>query len=108
MRPARSVAGECPERQRGRTVNPLAYAFVGSSPTSPTSSQQLEIKYKVHFGHFPEWPFSCRNMLRFVRVYFPAFPGFPENFRQLHATCLRHEKLALYRLHAGGNRIAAA
>ena len=30
-------AGECPERQRGRTVNPLAYAFVGSSPTSPTS-----------------------------------------------------------------------
>jgi hypothetical protein len=30
------VKGECPERQRGRTVNPLAYAFVGSSPTSPT------------------------------------------------------------------------
>ena len=30
--------GECPERQRGRTVNPLAYAFVGSSPTSPTSA----------------------------------------------------------------------
>jgi hypothetical protein len=29
-------AGECPEWQRGRTVNPLAYAFVGSSPTSPT------------------------------------------------------------------------
>src|SRR5262245_21300277 len=29
--------GECPERQMGRTVNPLAYAFVGSSPTSPTS-----------------------------------------------------------------------
>ena len=35
----RSTAGECPERQRGRTVNPLAYAFVGSSPTSPTSSK---------------------------------------------------------------------
>src|ERR1700758_4105089 len=34
---ARLVAGECPERQRGRTVNPLAYAFVGSSPTSPTT-----------------------------------------------------------------------
>src|SRR5262245_26522112 len=30
-------SGECPERQRGRTVNPLADAFVGSSPTSPTS-----------------------------------------------------------------------
>src|SRR5213592_4214329 len=29
--------GECPEWQRGRTVNPLAYAFVGSSPTSPTT-----------------------------------------------------------------------
>jgi hypothetical protein len=32
-------AGECPEWQRGRTVNPLAYAFVGSSPTSPTTSK---------------------------------------------------------------------
>ena len=30
-------AGECPERQRGRTVNPLAYAFAGSSPASPTT-----------------------------------------------------------------------
>ena len=29
--------GECPEWQRGRTVNPLAFAFVGSSPTSPTT-----------------------------------------------------------------------
>ena len=28
--------GQCPERQRGRTVNPLAIAFVGSSPTWPT------------------------------------------------------------------------
>ena len=28
--------GECPERQGGRTVNPLAYAFVGSNSTSPT------------------------------------------------------------------------
>src|SRR3979490_539099 len=33
------AAGECPEWQRGRTVNPLAYAFVGSSPTSPTSQE---------------------------------------------------------------------
>src|SRR5688500_2127290 len=33
---SQSVKGECPERQRGRTVNPLANAFVGSSPTSPT------------------------------------------------------------------------
>src|SRR5262249_3086503 len=32
-----SSAGECPERQRGRTVNPLSDDFVGSSPTSPTS-----------------------------------------------------------------------
>src|SRR5262245_42474245 len=37
VRMQRETAGECPERQRGRTVNPLAYAFVGSSPTSPTS-----------------------------------------------------------------------
>src|SRR6516164_6117815 len=29
--------GERPERQRGRTVNPLAYAFVGPRPTSTTT-----------------------------------------------------------------------
>lgn len=28
--------GPCPERQRGETVNLLADAFVGSSPTGPT------------------------------------------------------------------------
>jgi hypothetical protein len=33
------ATGECPEWQRGRTVNPLAYAFVGSSPTSPTNQE---------------------------------------------------------------------
>ena len=33
--------GECPEWQRGRTVNPLAYAFAGSSPASPTSLRAL-------------------------------------------------------------------
>jgi hypothetical protein len=37
------ATGECPERQRGRTVNPLAYAFVGSSPTSPTTQSPREI-----------------------------------------------------------------
>src|SRR4029450_539599 len=40
VRMQRETAGECPERQRGRTVNPLADAFVGSSPTSPTSAAQ--------------------------------------------------------------------
>jgi hypothetical protein len=39
----RSTAGECPEWQRGRTVNPLAYAFVGSSPTSPTIPGEAEV-----------------------------------------------------------------
>ena len=39
-------AGECPERQRGRTVNPLAYAFVGSNPTSPTTlKNQHNLKF---------------------------------------------------------------
>src|SRR5262249_40283750 len=37
QRSARSAAGGGPERQRGGAVNPLAYAFVGSSPTSPTN-----------------------------------------------------------------------
>ena len=37
--------GQCPEWQRGRAVNPLALAFVGSSPTWPTNAhvaQQAE------------------------------------------------------------------
>src|SRR5215472_15746202 len=50
-------SGECPERQRGRTVNPLAYAFVGSSPTSPTS---LKIKEKRRIWPDQFRPFSCR------------------------------------------------
>ena len=33
------ATGECPERQRGRTVNPLAYAFVGSFLLPPPRSQ---------------------------------------------------------------------
>ena len=37
---ALSALGECPEWQRGGTVNPLAYAFVGSSPTSPTTRKE--------------------------------------------------------------------
>ena len=35
------IRGECPEWQRGGTVNPLLYGFVGSSPTSPTISQKM-------------------------------------------------------------------
>ena len=31
-----AILGECPEWQRGRTVNPLRYRFEGSSPSSPT------------------------------------------------------------------------
>src|SRR5262245_55196273 len=49
-------SGECPERQRGRTVNPLADAFVGSSPTSPTS---LKSEEKTHFWPVRFRPFSC-------------------------------------------------
>ena len=30
--------GRCPEWQRGRTVNPLAEAFEGSSPSRPTET----------------------------------------------------------------------
>ncbi len=36
MKAHRREMGQCPEWQRGRTVNPLADAFVGSSPTWPT------------------------------------------------------------------------
>src|SRR5262249_17765275 len=42
-RKSRNSAGlvECPEWQRGRTVNPLANAFVGSSPTSTTTQTAM-------------------------------------------------------------------
>src|SRR5215470_1109873 len=70
--------GECPERQRGRTVNPLAYAFVGSSPTSPTSSHRLENQRESSVSATSRRPISCRVMLPFVRVCFPLFSGIPE------------------------------
>src|SRR5215472_15385507 len=66
--------GECPERQRGRTVNPLAYAFVGSSPTSPTTRK---LKEKVRFWPPARRPFSCRAccvLFALVSRYFRAFP----------------------------------
>ena len=44
---ALSALGECPEWQRGGTVNPLAYAFVGSSPTSPTTRRSLTLSRRL-------------------------------------------------------------
>src|SRR5262249_28468892 len=50
-------SGECPERQRGRTVNPLADAFVGSSPTSPTI---LKPNVNLPSGPAQNRPILCR------------------------------------------------
>src|SRR5262249_14416395 len=50
-------SGECPERQRGRTVNPLADAFVGSSPTSPTI---LKLNANLPSGPAQNRPILCR------------------------------------------------
>lgn len=36
------ILGECPEWQRGLTVNQLSFDFVGSSPTSPTNMSELK------------------------------------------------------------------
>src|SRR5579863_9378264 len=56
--------GECPERQRGRTVNPLAYAFVGSSPTSPTSTptrpRNCQARRRVTKPNMPERPWRAK------------------------------------------------
>ena len=47
-----SIVGRCPERQRGRTVNPLAIAFEGSSPSWPTGIRNQETVLSVlEFAH---------------------------------------------------------
>ena len=72
--------GECPERQRGRTVNPLAYAFVGSSPTSPTTYETDAARRDATCG--------CSSMVEqqpsklMTRVRFPS----PAPLPQTHAT----------------------
>src|SRR5215831_396870 len=72
-------SGECPERQRGRTVNPLADAFVGSSPTSPTI---LKTKEKLYFWPVRIRPFSCRVCC----IIFQAISMAAKVSRRLHAT----------------------
>jgi 23S rRNA (guanosine2251-2'-O)-methyltransferase len=51
--------GECPEWQRGRTVNPLAYAFVGSSPTSPTICLVLRASLPWRSNRHAVWVPRC-------------------------------------------------
>jgi hypothetical protein len=78
-----SAAGECPERQRGRTVNPLAYAFVGSSPTSPTILKSL--------GNLRSWPLRKRpfSYVACCMIFPNVFNGchrFSAATRDTHAT----------------------
>ena len=82
-RGARRLTGECPERQRGRTVNPLAYAFVGSSPTSPTiqrsevSDQKIQATADCRRADDCPWR-GCSSMVEqqpsklMTRVRFPS------------------------------------
>src|SRR5215813_9922819 len=72
-------SGECPERQRGRTVNPLADAFVGSSPTSPTS---LKKKRKIKFGRCSSGHFH----VAYVALFSQAISMAAKVSRRLHAT----------------------
>jgi hypothetical protein len=78
------IAGECPERQRGRTVNPLAYAFVGSSPTSPTTLKSL-----VNPSLWPHRlrPFSCRVCCKFFPSVFNDCQSLPAAPCNMTATC---------------------
>jgi hypothetical protein len=78
----RPVPGECPEWQRGRTVNPLAYAFVGSSPTSPTNL--------ILLGNLtitrPFFALPCRVVLQNISLYFQWPRWLPATPRDLNAT----------------------
>ena len=64
--------GECPERQRGRTVNPLAYAFVGSSPTSPTSSHRPENQRESSVSATSRPPYFMSGHVAICSRLFPA------------------------------------
>src|SRR5208282_4401711 len=76
-------AEECPEWQRGRTVNPLAYAFVGSSPTSSTS---LKIKENLK-SCMARWGlFSCRMCCEPIPSIFNDLRGLPKTPRDMDAT----------------------
>jgi hypothetical protein len=75
------AAGECPEWQRGRTVNPLAYAFVGSSPTSPTITSRRTENPDDRLcvcRQLPWSPCGCSSMVEqqpsklMTRVRFPS------------------------------------
>ena len=78
--------GECPERQRGRTVNPLAYAFVGSSPTSPTTLKYL---YKTSNGSEQNRPILCRMCCRIFPSDFNGCQALPAGPCDMRATCVR-------------------
>ena len=82
MRGSRS--GECPERQRGRTVNPLAYAFVGSSPTSPTTLKLLDnhLILRPRLG-----PFLCRVCCMIFPSIFNGRQRLPAAPCNIDATC---------------------
>jgi hypothetical protein len=83
--------GECPERQRGRTVNPLADAFVGSSPTSPTI---LKIKDNPSIRG-PVWGrFSCRVCCKIFSRFFNGSQSLPETRRNMNATYARLDSVA--------------
>ena|SRR5262249_34849244 len=79
-------SGECPERQRVRTVNPLADAFVGSSPTSPTI-----LKYQENLSIWPVRfrPFSCRTCCIIFPNNFNGCQTLPAAPCNMNATCSR-------------------
>src|SRR5262249_8937008 len=83
VRMQRETAGECPERQRGRAVNPLAYAFVGSRPTSPT---KLKLLKNNPIFRPPPGPVLCRVCRKKFPLFFKGCQRVPETPRDTHAT----------------------
>ena len=76
-----SILGECPEWQRGRTVNPLAYAFAGSSPASPTSF--------VAKGGCALRPCRVASAANCFRIFCKLLPHGCLKPRHIHATARR-------------------
>src|SRR5262245_1102096 len=84
----RETAGEGSEQQRGRTVNPLAYAFVGSSPTSPTNPYTLKNRKNL-LGSSGA---ASLDYVAYVAKNSRCFSTAANESRRLHATHMRHTR----------------
>ena len=75
------IQGQCPEWQRGRTVNPLAVAFEGSSPSWPTGSISqdavLSVLEYAHVAQAAEHILGKNEVMGSIPIvgFLPRSPG---------------------------------